>query len=283
MMFEYAEAMLLANNAYRPNPNNYEYVIEWVQDGIEHSVPANYIDAGHASIVFLGKDKHVYIGTRKDAVDQSKDLLARFNKKYGPTPHIPEIELIEETVMPFPVYDNSKENIWTERENEDLVGQRKNNEPIGVENVPVKLYRSKFYKVPVNSAGWTYSNFVEDFYRDAFYRVTRKSVKHFNDLIGQGIAEEEAEAEREKFLAKNLAKELGKWRSWLNKDPRPTKTQKRKLESIFASFNKLQKFIYKNYDSENLAVRFEFQPFNLANDSRKNLILLDIFFTRRFI
>lgn len=282
-MFEYAQAMQLANQVLRSNPNTYEYDIEWTKDGKRHSVPANLLGSGSTSIVFLGKDKHVYIGSRTDSQDRAKEILAMFYEQYGSVPYIPQIEYIETTEFPFPIYDRSPSNVYTAEEDEDAAGELKNKEPIGYEQRPVKMYRSKLYKVPVNKSGLEYARVIESFYRRTNFDVGRKVGALFDELIKQ---ENYSNIDKinnfvDAFRAQELAQALSDKRSLKPFMHNLSQPRQKTMLSIFESFVKLQRFVYENVDTDTQTVSFEFQPFNLGNDSRKRLILLDIFFTRK--
>lgn len=283
-MFEYAQAMQLANQVLRSNPNTYEYDIEWTKDGKKHSVPANLLGSGSTSIVFLGKDKHVYIGSRTDSQDRAKEILAMFYEQYGSVPYIPQIEYIETTEFPFPIYDTSPSNVYTVEEDEDAAGELKNKEPIGYEQRPVQMYRSKLYKVPVNNSGLEYARVIESFYRRTNFDVGRKVGDFFDELIEQENYSydniDKINNFVDAFRAQELAKALSDKRSFKPFMHNLSEPRKKTMLSIFESFVKLQRFVYENVDTDTQTVSFEFQDFNLGNDSRKRLILLDIFFTR---
>ena len=284
-MFEYAQAMQLANQVLRSNPNTYEYDIEWTKDGKKHSVPANLLGSGSTSIVFLGKDKHVYIGSRTDSQDRANEILAMFYEQYGSVPYIPQIEYIETTEFPFPIYDTSPSNVYTAEEDEDAAGELKNKEPIGYEQRPVQMYRSKLYKVPVNKSGLEYARVIESFYYRTNFEVGRKVSDFFDELIEQENYSydniDKINNFVDAFRARELAKALGDKRSFKPFMHNLSQPRQKTMLSIFESFVKLQRFVYENVDTDTQTVSFEFQPFNLGNDSRKRLILLDIFFTRK--
>ena len=285
-MFEYAQAMQLANQVLRSNPNTYEYDIEWTKDGKMHSVPANLLGSGSTSIVFLGKDKHVYIGSRTDSQDRAKEILGMFHEQYGSVPYIPQIEYIEETEFPFPIYDRSPSNVYTVEEDEDAAGELKNKEPIGYEQRRVQMYRSKLYRVPVNRSGLEYARVIESFYRRTNFNVGRKVSDLFDELIEDGEDYsydniDEVNNLVDAFRAKEMEQALSDKRSFQPYMHNLSQPRQKTMLSIFESFVKLQRFVYENVDTDTQTVSFEFQPFNLGNDSRKRLILLDIFFTRK--
>ena len=260
-----SHAMQLANQAYRINPKGYEYDIEWVKDGTRHSVPANMLDVGSTSVVFLGKDNHVYIGSRSDSQDKAKEILAMFNEEYGETKHIPFIEYIEDTEFPFPVYEDGD----------------KDSEPIAFEMKPVRMFRSKLYTVPANESNLEYAKIIESFYRRTNFDVGFKVEKLFDKLVSRGIDYSEINRQVDAFRAKELAKVLSNERQLEPFIQKLSTSRHKTMLSVFESFAKLQKFVLENIDTDTDTFDFEFQSYNLGNDSRKRLILLDIFFTRR--
>ena len=260
-----SHAMALANQAYRINPKGYGYDIEWVKDGTRHSVPANMLDVGSTSVVFLGKDNHVYIGSRSDSQDKAKEILAMFNEEYGETKHIPFIEYIEDTEFPFPVYEDGD----------------KDSEPIAFEMKPVRMFRSKLYTVPANESNLEYAKIIESFYRRTNFDVGRKVGEYIDDLtLKQGVSYPVAYEMADTFRVEEMSKGLGKWSSYLMFQVNLSSSQKKVMESTFESFDKLQRFVHENYDVQDQTLSFEFQPYNLAMNSKKQLVLLDIFFTR---
>lgn len=266
---------------YKRNPtSSYNYTIEWKQGRKKHSVHAMALGMGADSIVFLGEDNHVYIGSRKDSEDRAKEILADFNKKYGLTKHIPEIEFIEETVFPFPpkhVIDNDETIEYLDMQRTD-----------DLQMLPVLMYRSKLYH--------PFSGIEEDFLVDQLIRFRNKADfdvgMQFEKLVEkyerQGMdyfmAWDKAGLERPKLLAQ----EMNKWQKgveyiksiWKHL-PGHENVDPNRLNSLFKSFAMLQNFAYESIDPSIENLNFEFQAYNLALDNDNNIILLDVFFTRR--